>query len=226
LIFKVTKPLPITLVLLITLGVALVVVLLKFGTIDPCGIVRAEARQEAEREGGFGVVAAALPDGVIDSIIAARYGPLSPGRCIAIALAFRGTPSQAPAARQQRTSAPIKPQNHQQSTFAPSQSAAEMFKQAGVRANAAIMECKNKRLSGELKTYEASAECSNPRIIEAYQEAGYRYMDLVSLMTAKRLELAEEIDQGKITEAQAQLEFAQFMTGIADEERQRDSGQR
>lgn len=101
-----------------------------------------------------------------------------------------------------------------------------MFKQAGVRANAAIMECKNKRLSGELKTYEASAECSNPRIIEAYQEAGYRYMDLVSLMTAKRLELAEEIDQGKITEAQAQLEFAQFMTGIADEERQRDSGQR
>lgn len=209
--------------MLITLGAAIVVVLLKFGTIDPCGIVRAEVRQEAERKGGFGALAAALPDGVIDSIIAAQYGPLSPGRCIAIA--FRGAPLQAPAV-QQRASAPIEPQDHQQGGFAASPSAVEMLKQARVRASAAIIECKNKRLSGELKTYEASGECSNPRIIEAYQNAGYRYMDLISLVTAKRLELAEEMDQGKITEAQAQLELAHFMTGITDKERQRDQGQR
>lgn len=93
---------------LTTLGAAIVVALLKFGTIDPCGIVRAEVRQEAEREGGFGgAVAAALPDGVIDSIIAAQYGPLSPGRCIVLAL--RRTPSQAPA-EQQRALEPVRPQ--------------------------------------------------------------------------------------------------------------------
>jgi hypothetical protein len=89
-----------------------------------------------------------------------------------------------------------------------------------------IHSCTTRRLSGELKTYMASAECSNLRIIEAYQKAGYRYMDLIFLIQAKRRELSEKIDKGNLTEAQAQLEFAQFMTGINDKERQRDREQR
>lgn len=207
------------LVVLATVGTALLIVLLKFGTIDPCGIVRAEVRQEAAREGGFGVVASALPDGVIDSIIAAQYGALSPGRCIA--LAFTGAPPSAPTAPpvQPRASAPANPPANQPS-------AAAALQQAAAQANTAINECKSKRLAGELKTYMASAECSNPRIIDSYQKANYRYMDLIFQMTAKRLEMAEEIDQGKLTEAQSQLEFTQFMTGIIDKERQRDKGQR
>lgn len=92
-------------VLLAGAGAGLLFILLKFGTIDPCGIVRAEVRQAAERAGGFGgVVAAALPDSVIDSIIAAQYGPLSPGRCIS--LAFEGAPLQAPAPTYQSTAPP------------------------------------------------------------------------------------------------------------------------
>ena len=94
--------------ILIILAAVAVVVLLKFGTIDPCGIVRAEVRQEAQREGGFGVLASVLPDGVIDSIIAAQYGQLSPGRCIA--LAFQGTPLRSPATPPPVSSAPAEPQ--------------------------------------------------------------------------------------------------------------------
>jgi hypothetical protein len=83
------------------------------------------------------------------------------------------------------------------------------------------------RRSGALaiqSVYLKQSECSNPRVVG--QEAGDRYMDLVSLMTAKRLELAKAIDQGKPTETQTQLEFAPFMTAIIDRERQRDRERR
>ena len=80
--------------LLSVVGAGLLIVWLKFGTVDPCGILRAEIRQEAAREGRLAIVALAMPDSVIDAMIAAQYGPLSPGRCIAIA--FSGAPLQAP----------------------------------------------------------------------------------------------------------------------------------
>jgi hypothetical protein len=213
-------------VLLAGVGAGFLIVMLKFGTIDPCGIVRAQVRQEAAREGGFGAVASALPDGVIDSIIAAQYGPLSPGRCIA--LAFEGAPLQAPTAPrvEPQASARVKPQANQQGGFIAPRSAAEARKQAGEEAKTAMMECRNKRLSGELKTYIASVECSNSRIVAALQRAGYRYMDLIHLFTAKRRALAEQVDKGILTEAQAELDAAQSIVRIDDEERQRDRGQR
>lgn len=93
-------------------------------------------------------------------------------------------------------------------------------------AEAASMACKNKRLSGELKTYIASAECSNPQIVAAFQKAGYRYMDLIYLFTAKRRALAEQVDRGVLTGAQEEIQTAQFMAWIADEERRRDGAQR
>jgi hypothetical protein len=99
-----------------------------------------------------------------------------------------------------------------------------MLRQASVQAGSIITGCLNKRLSGELKSNVASAQCSSPRIMETFQKVSYRYMDLIVLMTAKRLELAEMIDQGKLTEAQGQREFAQLMTKIGDKERQRDRG--
>jgi hypothetical protein len=72
----------------------------------------------------------------------------------------------------------------------------------------------------------ASAECSNPEIVAAFQRAAYRYMDLIHLFTAKRRALAELVDKGTLTEAQAELEAAQFMVRIDDEERQRDRGEK
>ncbi len=211
--------------ILIVLGVASLGLLLKFGTLAPCGIVRAEVRQAATREGGFGVVAGVLPDAVIDSIVAAQYGPLSPSRCIV--LAFHGTPLPAPADEhphgwQEAAHAGI---SGAATVTAPPHTAAAR-KQAGDETKAAMTECKNKRLSGELKTYGASAECSNPRIVAAFQSAGYRYMDLIYLLTAKRRELAEQVDNGTLTEAQANVEAAQLLVRIVDEDRQRDRGQK
>lgn len=211
--------------LLAVAGVVVLIVMSKFGTIEPCGIMRAEIRQEAARQGGFAAVAAILPDGVIDGIIAAKYGPLSPGRCIALALGAE--PVQVPTAPRYvppQASQPARPQPTQQNGLVAAQNAA--LKQAGEETKTAMLDCKKKRLSGELKTYMASAECSNPRILAAYQRAGYRYMDLIYLLTAKRLALAEQVDKGTITEAQEELEAAKFMIGLVDEERRRDSGQR
>jgi hypothetical protein len=42
----------------------------------------------------------------------------------------------------------------------------------GKTAEAAVAECNAKRLHGELKTYGASVQCSNPKIFAAYREAG------------------------------------------------------
>jgi hypothetical protein len=72
----------------------------------------------------------------------------------------------------------------------------------------------------------ASAQCSNPRIVEAYQKANYRYMDLIFQMTAKRMELAKEIDRGKITEAEGQTAYSVFVSSLVEREHQRDRGQR
>jgi hypothetical protein len=110
----------------------------------------------------------------------------------------------------------------QQQVAAARQQYVDGIKQAGVEAKAAMLECENKRISGELKTYVASVQCSNPRITEAFQRAGYRYMDLVGVLTAKRTEVAEKIDEHKITEAQATLENAEYASHIADEERHRN----
>jgi hypothetical protein len=51
-------------------------------------------------------------------------------------------------------------------------------------------------------------------------------MDLIHLFAAKRRALAEQVDNGTLTEVQAELDTAQFMVRIDDEERQRDRGQR
>jgi hypothetical protein len=47
-------------------------------------------------------------------------------------------------------------------------------------------------------------------------------MDLIGLITAKRLEVAEKIDEKKLTEGQAQLENAEFMVHVVNIERQRN----
>lgn len=52
------------------------------------------------------------------------------------------------------------------------------------REKSILAECELKRLSGELKTYVASTECSNPVIIQAHKEAGDPAMNLIYLLTA------------------------------------------
>ena len=93
---------------------------------------------------------------------------------------------------------------------------------AVAEAQAAITWCRNRRLSGELATYAASADCSTPRILESYRRANYRYMDLVVSLSAKRRELAEAVDNHWMTEAQATSRLAEFLTTIVTTEQLRD----
>jgi hypothetical protein len=79
-------------------------------------------------------------------------------------------------------------------------------RQFGTEARAVMQDCRNKRLAGELRGYVASAQCSNPRL--AQLAAFYRAADgdVVALFLARRLEIAERMDAGKLTEAQGQVE--------------------
>lgn len=70
--------------------------------------------------------------------------------------------------------------------FTTAPGSAQAIALAETEARAAIIECRNKRLAGELPSYLASAICSNSRIIHVYQQSGYRYMDLIYALTAKR----------------------------------------
>jgi hypothetical protein len=88
---------------LILLGLVAItgaVLYLDYGTVAPCGILRERFRQQVVREGGQlgGFVATAMPDNVLDGLIASQYGPLSPGHCVS--LLVKGAPEPPPGAQQ------------------------------------------------------------------------------------------------------------------------------
>jgi hypothetical protein len=84
-------------------------------------------------------------------------------------------------------------------------------------------ECKAKRLSGQLPSHAASAQCANPAMLQAFNAAHYRYMDLIEYFAAKRIEMATKIDRGEMTEQQAEIETQQIFASIQATERQRDA---
>lgn len=178
--------------------------LLTYGTISPCGILRESIRKHD-------AIAAHLPDSWLEAVMDIKIGVLSPGQCIAILAGVWGPPSatQNSALAQTSTEASKWPAQAQS---------------ASVKVKAAINKCREDRLDGVLKTFVASANCSNQKIFEIYFNANYPYMDLIGQLTTKRLETAEKIDAGKLTEAEAQLEFATFATYLTDLEHQRNAG--
>ena len=91
----------------------------------------------------------------------------------------------------------------------------------GKTAEAAIAECNAKRLHGELKTYKASVECSNPRIFTAYREAGDPNLDLLNVYLAARVVGAENIDRKRVTEAEYQLQLAELESRLTKERQRR-----
>ncbi len=69
---------------------------MRFGTIEPCGILRQVKRENAGAQGSLErAVAAAAPDSVIDRMLALQYGPLTPGKCLRI-LSGQAPPSSNP----------------------------------------------------------------------------------------------------------------------------------
>jgi len=54
----------------------------RFGTVEPCGVVRQIHREADLRRGGLDALAASqLPDSIYDRALALQFGPLTPGRC-------------------------------------------------------------------------------------------------------------------------------------------------
>jgi hypothetical protein len=88
---------------------------------------------------------------------------------------------------------------------------------------AAVLECRDRRLNLEFKTYRQSAECSNPRIMAAFQGADYPYLDLVKVLLDARLVAAENLDNGAITEAQAQTQSTELENRLTSEDQRRRS---
>ena len=187
-----------------------VIVYLSFGTLSPCGMLREAVRKHDD-------VVAILPDGLVDAALAAQYGALNPGLCISILL--NGNRAQVAAAPAMPQPIAQPPRVQQQ---APTNN--EPMKIAMKETEKAITECRTKRLNGELKTYLESAQCANPKIMRAFSTANYRYMDLISLFTAKRAVVAEKMDRNELTEVQAQAENTQIFSEIVDAEKRRDLG--
>ncbi|HUK61409.1 MAG TPA: hypothetical protein VLV50_19415 [Stellaceae bacterium] len=81
--------------------IGVVVIYLNYGTLDACGILRERVRQQAVREGGQlgSFVATAVPDNVLNGLLAAQYGSLTPGRCIDLLLHGEPHARAAPAQR-------------------------------------------------------------------------------------------------------------------------------
>ena len=88
-------------------------------------------------------------------------------------------------------------------------------------ADAAVRECDEKRKRGELKSFKAAAECSNPKIHSAWKEAGDPNIDLLNVWLAARLVCAEKVDKKQVTEAEYQLELAELDSRLTNEKRRR-----
>ena len=100
---------------------------------------------------------------------------------------------------------------------------AEQHRLAVKRSNAVAEQCKEKRLAGELDGHVASVRCSNPSYRKELAAANYPYMDLIELFLSYRLALAKKIDDGEVTQEEAELEFAQLRTQITAEEMRRNA---
>jgi hypothetical protein len=180
-------------------------VFVNYGTLSPCDALRETVR----RQDGLARI---LPDALITAALEANHGPLTPMKCVSLLLNKQGTsvaPAPAPVAAPPQ--APV------------SQPAQDPMVIAQNEMVAAITECRNKRIDGTLKTFVASAQCANPRIVQAFSNAKYRYMDLIAAFNAQRLQISERVDRKQTTEADAQVETQKLFASIVETEKQRDS---
>ncbi len=192
--------------------------LLKYGTLSPCGMLRAQVRQQD----GF---AAVLPDGLVDLALAAQIGALTPGKCLA---ALFGNDQSQPPPKQEASKPPSPPRvpsapaPSAPSTPPRARDAEAALRNAFEKAARATADCRARRLSGELKGFVESVECATPGVASAFVAAGVPE-ELVSRYTATRRDIAEKLDRkeytlGKGDEELRQLE-AWFIRGIETERR-------
>lgn len=89
------------------------------------------------------------------------------------------------------------------------------------KIDAIIAECNDRRIRKEIKGYKAAVECSSPGVIVAWRERHYPHMDLINVYEAARSVGAENVDEGKISEAQYKLQLAELQSRVAAEDQKR-----
>ena len=94
------------------------------------------------------------------------------------------------------------------------------------RAQAISTECHEKRLSGQVRGFADAARCSNDRMRQIWADAGFPYMDLVDLMAADHLAIAERMDKGELSIAEANVQMAEFGVRVINEAQRRDAESR
>lgn len=83
--------------LVLALIVAGGIIYMKYGTVEPCGIVREKLRRQATTEGGNigGLLATVTPDSVINGMLSAQYNqPVTPGLCVGILVGTEAPPGR------------------------------------------------------------------------------------------------------------------------------------
>jgi hypothetical protein len=81
---------------------------------------------------------------------------------------------------------------------------------ADARAAAVFADCNAQLRSGKLSSYRQAAACAQDKVILAYSENGYPYMDLVLFDLQERQLAAERIDYGTADPAGVQRDIAEL----------------
>jgi hypothetical protein len=88
--------------------------------------------------------------------------------------------------------------------IAMAQTADEQF---ASQAKSLLQQCQQLRLSGRVRGFVGSVKCSNPGLAQLAQTYRVADGDVVALYLATRLEIAERMDAGRLTEGQGQVEM-------------------
>jgi hypothetical protein len=98
------------------------------------------------------------------------------------------------------------------------------MQQAVEQSRAAINDCRDRRLHGELQSYKASAQCSNPKIFAAWQAAHYPHMDLITQWLNAREAASEQVDQHQLSPDQFEAQMDTLTVRLTAEEQRRRNG--
>ena len=100
------------------------------------------------------------------------------------------------------------------------------IREADQKAQAAYADCDAQRQIGALKSYRQAAACAQPKVLAAYQQGGYPYMDLVELELAARTTAADRIDTGDVKAADVGRDIAELEHRLADERLRRQDAEK
>jgi hypothetical protein len=92
------------------------------------------------------------------------------------------------------------------------------------KTRAAIVECRQRKLAKEFVTYHGYMECSKSRILAAWQEAHYPYMDLITAWLNGREAASDQIDSKTLKPLDFEREMADLTIRLAAEEERRRTG--